>query len=238
MPAYLSPDWLAAAADAIAADTTLQGLTTAEGLVLQQIVERPGGGDGHHQLARGLLGPGRRDGARPGAETPTSHCAATPTRPCASTKATRAPSRPSWRDDSKSAETPTPCCATRTCSGRSPTRWRRCARAAPDPCPSSPSSRPTPNGSTDRSSGAELERFRALTFTALKTVAPAPEAAVGSPLTRVSRVGKYLLAEVGALTLRGAPHAGRTPHPRREAVRQDPAEALLAGPSPTGAPCC
>ena len=53
----------------------------------------------------------------------------------------------------------------------------------------------------DRSfSGAELERFRALTFTALKTVAPAPEAAVGSPLTRVSRVGKYLLAEVGALS--------------------------------------
>ena len=42
MLAYLSPDWLAAAADAIAADTTLQGRTTTEGLVLEQIVEGPG----------------------------------------------------------------------------------------------------------------------------------------------------------------------------------------------------
>ena len=48
--------------------------------------------------------------------------------------------------------------------------------------------------------GAELERFRPLTFTALKTVDPAPEAALGSPITRVTRLGKYLLVEVGPLT--------------------------------------
>lgn len=48
--------------------------------------------------------------------------------------------------------------------------------------------------------GAELERFRPLTFTALKTVDPAPEAALGGPITRVTRLGKYLLVEVGPLT--------------------------------------
>lgn len=43
--------------------------------------------------------------------------------------------------------------------------------------------------------GRVLERFRPLTFTALKTAAPAPDEAYGEPLGRVGRRGKYLLLE-------------------------------------------
>jgi formamidopyrimidine-DNA glycosylase len=49
-------------------------------------------------------------------------------------------------------------------------------------------------------SGAVLEGFRALTFTALKTVEPSPEAAVGAAVAGVERVGKYLLIRIGTVT--------------------------------------
>ena len=42
-------------------------------------------------------------------------------------------------------------------------------------------------------SGAVLERFTALKFTALKTAAPAPDAACGTALARVRHRGKHLL---------------------------------------------
>lgn len=47
--------------------------------------------------------------------------------------------------------------------------------------------------------GAVLERFEPLSFTALKTFAPAPESAVGRPLDVVRRRGKYLLLGFGDL---------------------------------------
>jgi formamidopyrimidine-DNA glycosylase len=46
---------------------------------------------------------------------------------------------------------------------------------------------------TEAFAGAELSGFRAISFTALKTYAPPPEAAVGHPLLEVTRRGKYLL---------------------------------------------
>lgn len=48
--------------------------------------------------------------------------------------------------------------------------------------------------------GLELARFQALKFTALRTVAPPPEAAYGEPLDRVGRRGKYLLLEFPSVT--------------------------------------
>jgi formamidopyrimidine-DNA glycosylase len=45
--------------------------------------------------------------------------------------------------------------------------------------------------------GRDLAGFRALTFTALKTVVPAPESLVGRPLDAVERVGKYLVLRFG-----------------------------------------
>lgn len=47
--------------------------------------------------------------------------------------------------------------------------------------------------------GAELARFEALSFTALKTFDPAPDAAVGRVLDGVGRRGKYLLLALGDL---------------------------------------
>lgn len=46
---------------------------------------------------------------------------------------------------------------------------------------------------TNAFAGTPLEGFRALTFTALKTVVPGPEVTVGHPLDAVDRYGKYLL---------------------------------------------
>jgi len=45
--------------------------------------------------------------------------------------------------------------------------------------------------------GLSLSGFRPMTFTALKTVVPAPEALVGRPLDEVERVGKYLMIRFG-----------------------------------------
>jgi formamidopyrimidine-DNA glycosylase len=46
---------------------------------------------------------------------------------------------------------------------------------------------------TEAFGGAELEKFTALAFTALKTFSPGPEAAYGHPLLEVGRRGKHLL---------------------------------------------
>jgi formamidopyrimidine-DNA glycosylase len=48
--------------------------------------------------------------------------------------------------------------------------------------------------------GAELRNFRPITFTALKTAVPAPEAAYGEALIEVGRRGKYLLLRFPTVT--------------------------------------
>jgi formamidopyrimidine-DNA glycosylase len=53
---------------------------------------------------------------------------------------------------------------------------------------------------TEAFAGAELTRFDALSFTALKTFDPPPEAAVGRALDEVGRRGKHLLLRFGDLT--------------------------------------
>jgi formamidopyrimidine-DNA glycosylase len=53
---------------------------------------------------------------------------------------------------------------------------------------------------TEAYAGTELARFRPLTFTALKTYAPAPEAAQGHPLKEVGRRGKHLLLRFEPVT--------------------------------------
>jgi formamidopyrimidine-DNA glycosylase len=52
---------------------------------------------------------------------------------------------------------------------------------------------------TDEFAGRVLTGFRPITFTALKTAVPAPDAAYGQPLQRVGRRGKYLLLEFEAV---------------------------------------
>jgi formamidopyrimidine-DNA glycosylase len=53
---------------------------------------------------------------------------------------------------------------------------------------------------TDAFAGAVLDRFRPLTFTALKTYAPAPEEAARQPLISVGRRGKHLLLRFEPVT--------------------------------------
>jgi formamidopyrimidine-DNA glycosylase len=53
---------------------------------------------------------------------------------------------------------------------------------------------------TEAYGGAELARFRPITFTALKTFAPPPEAALGFPLEEVGRRGKHLLLQFEPVT--------------------------------------
>jgi formamidopyrimidine-DNA glycosylase len=53
---------------------------------------------------------------------------------------------------------------------------------------------------TDELAGRELDAFRALSFTALKTYAPDPDEAKGQALTAVGRRGKYLLVEFPAIS--------------------------------------
>ena len=53
---------------------------------------------------------------------------------------------------------------------------------------------------TDLFGGAELEKFTALSFTALKTFSPDPTEAVGSALGTVGRRGKFLLMPFGKVT--------------------------------------
>ena len=54
---------------------------------------------------------------------------------------------------------------------------------------------------TDQFRGAVLERFVPLTFTALKTAVPRPDAAYGAALQHVGRRGKYLLLRFEPVTL-------------------------------------
>ncbi len=49
-------------------------------------------------------------------------------------------------------------------------------------------------------SGAVLDKFRPITFTALKTAVPDPSAAYGHPVVFVGRRGKYLLIDVEEVT--------------------------------------
>jgi formamidopyrimidine-DNA glycosylase len=53
---------------------------------------------------------------------------------------------------------------------------------------------------TEQFGGAVLERFRPLSFVALKTATPAPDDAYGRPLEGVGRRGKYLLVRFGDRT--------------------------------------
>jgi formamidopyrimidine-DNA glycosylase len=53
---------------------------------------------------------------------------------------------------------------------------------------------------TDELAGARLDRFEPLSFAALKTVLPPPEAAVGEPLEGVGRRGKHLLLRFAPAT--------------------------------------
>jgi formamidopyrimidine-DNA glycosylase len=54
---------------------------------------------------------------------------------------------------------------------------------------------------TEQFGGAVLERFSPLSFSVLKTVQPAPDAAVGSALTGVGRRGKLLLLRFETVTM-------------------------------------
>ncbi len=53
---------------------------------------------------------------------------------------------------------------------------------------------------TEQFGGLRLKQFRPFTFTALKTVMPAPEEAYGHPLQVVGRRGKFLLLEFESVT--------------------------------------
>ena len=53
---------------------------------------------------------------------------------------------------------------------------------------------------TEQFAGLRLKQFRPFTFTALKTVLPAPEEAYGQPLQVVGRRGKFLLLEFESVT--------------------------------------
>jgi len=52
----------------------------------------------------------------------------------------------------------------------------------------------------DGFAGAVLSKFTPITFTALKTATPPPSDAVGTPLERVDRRGKFLLLRFGEIT--------------------------------------
>ena len=90
--------------------------------------------------------------------------------------------------------------------------------------------------------GLELAGFRAIAFTALKTFAPPPEQAVGQPLARVGRRGKYLLVDFGATTFvvhlmqggRLRPDDKQSAKPRGGLARWTfvPADADTPGPPP------
>ena len=126
-------------------------------------------------------------------------------------------------------------------AGHAPGRLRagpRPGRPGERRCLSSPRSRPTPSDSTPTFAGATLERFTPIAFTALKTAIPAPEEAYGQALVFIGRRGKQLLADFGDGHLRRAPHAGRAPEARREAVGQAPRRPGPLAASPTVGRCC
>jgi formamidopyrimidine-DNA glycosylase len=85
--------------------------------------------------------------------------------------------------------------------------------------------------------GAVLERFTPLSFSVLKTVRPAPDAAAGSALTEVGRRGKLLLLRFETVTMvvhlmqggRLVPDEAQSPKPRNGMARWrfDDGRALL-----------
>ena len=68
--------------------------------------------------------------------------------------------------------------------------------------------------------GQVLRRFVPLTFTALKTAMPAPDAAYGQPLQDVGRRGKYLLVTFEPVTFVVHLMQGGRLARRRQAVGQ------------------
>ena len=74
---------------------------------------------------------------------------------------------------------------------------------------------------TTQFTGAVLDKFVPITFTALKNFAPQPSEAYGHALVRVDRRGKYLLFDFGVLTF--AVHlmqGGRIkPDPKQELLK-------------------
>ena len=58
---------------------------------------------------------------------------------------------------------------------------------------------------TEAFAGTPLRRLQSITFTALKTAVPAPDAAYGAPLIEVARRGKYLLLRFGSGDSPGGP---------------------------------
>jgi formamidopyrimidine-DNA glycosylase len=72
---------------------------------------------------------------------------------------------------------------------------------------------------SDEFGGATLARFEPLSFTVLRTFAPPPDEAVGSPLQSVGRRGKLLLLRFGTLTFVVHPMQGGRlrPDPKQSA---------------------
>jgi formamidopyrimidine-DNA glycosylase len=93
---------------------------------------------------------------------------------------------------------------------------------------------------TEQFSGAVLARFVPFNFTVLKTVQPAPDSAIGQPLRRVHRRGKYLLLDFGEVHFvvhlmqsgRLVVENSRSTKPRNGQARFEFAEADGGRPSP------
>ena len=87
-------------------------------------------------------------------------------------------------------------------------------------CPRCPRSRPTPSGSTADFAGQRLKRFVPITFTALKTAVPAPDAAYGAAARGGRSARQVPPRAVRADHVRRPPDAGRPAARRRQAVGQ------------------
>ena len=85
--------------------------------------------------------------------------------------------------------------------------------------------------------GAVLEGFVPISFTALKTYAPAPDVAYGSPLRRVDQRGKYLALVFEPATFVVHLMQGGRLKPDEKQTRK-PRAACAAGCSPTAGPSC
>ncbi len=91
---------------------------------------------------------------------------------------------------------------------------------------------------TDEFAGAELRNFRPITFTALKTAVPAPDAAYGEPLIASRPPGQVPPAALPDGDVRGPPDARRPPPRRHQAVGQTPRRPGAVLVRATGGPCC
>ena len=164
-----------------------------------------------------------------------------PTRPGPCSEATRAPRRPSWTDGSASAATPASCVDNQAHLAGAPRRPRPAARRDHPvrPCPSCPSSRPTPSASTEAFAGAELAGFRALTFTALKTVVPLARATPwATPCAAWTGSASTCWCASSRSTFVVHLMQGGRLAARREAVRQAQGRAGPLDLRPTAERCC